>query len=337
MRANDRRSLWVALLWVALLFVAPALVACGGRLPARATPSLTPELPVDGTLSPSETSAPIEQSFVGALPQSTEFAGARFTVTGARITNTHPYTMFGEPKPGNTLFGLLTVEAENATDAPTDYGFDDDAFTLQTWGGAELPIVPAPGIRPFSRLEPGQRAEDVVVFGLPAPEALDDAALLIGRAPDARAIVRLSSDTTEPGFPASVAPMGTSTVHSGSLDWTILDGRASLDAPSGVCCPDTGLRADDGELFVSLTVRATVSGSQYGQATVSTDEVRLVVDGTEFEPLDFDGQANVPEGQSFEFESHWLVSAEPKEFGLRVGVGGSETVEIPLEVTGEAS
>jgi hypothetical protein len=319
---NDRRRHGVALTVLAL-----ALLGCGGRLPSRATPSLAAHAP--GSSPPSE---PIDRPFVGALPGSTEFAGATFTVTGAQVTNVHPYTMFGEPKPGDMLFGLLTVEAANTGMTELDYGFDDDVFTLQTWGGAELAVVPKPGVRPFSRLEPGQRETDVVVFGLPAIDTLDGAALLIGRSPDQRAMVRLSSETVAPAFPAGLAVVGRSTMHAGSLDWTILDGLASLDAPAGVCCPETGLRADDGELFISLALEATVVGSPYGQASVTSDQVRLVVDGAELEPLDFDGQAGVPEGRSFRFTGHWLVNGDGTTLALRVGVGESETVDIPLAI-----
>jgi hypothetical protein len=321
------------------IIAALLLASCGGQLPERAEPSFElPELPGEATSPPAEggpDGVPIEaydEIFAGALPQTTEFAGARFTVQSARVTNLHPYPMFDDPPPQDVAYGILALQVENLTDVEIDYGFDDEAFALQTWGGAELPAVHSPGVRPIDRLEPGQTATDEVAFGLPERDALADAALLIGKPPDARAAVSLSAPTSANLLPAPIAAGRPSPIHAGSIDWTILDGLASLDAPVGVCCPETGQRADDGELFAVVNLRGTVSGSLYGQTSITTDLVHLVADGVESKALDFGGEANVPEGESIDLSMSWLVPSDAGTLVLRFDGDDAGPVEVPLTI-----
>jgi len=339
---------------VTLLVVVLSSATCGStRDPDIDEPSDGPTgeataRPSKPLFGPKESFEPIEVPFTGSLPRSADFLGVRFTVEAAHVTNTHPYTIFGEPRPGALLFAALDVAAENATDAATEYGFDAEAFALRTYSGQLLPIVKAPGVYAFWRLEPGERQSDELVFGSRTADVLDGAVLLIGRSPDAPAVVALTAPPRTPSFPIPVSATPEAPVQSGAISWSILEGHASLDRPAGVCCPETGARADDGELFVTLGIRGLVSGSRYGQATVSSEALRLVVDGTALEPFGFEGKANVPEGTAYEFEVTWLISAEAADVALEVGSGsgdaqtirlaiGEEPHSVPSEPVGTAS
>jgi hypothetical protein len=295
-------------------------------------PSLSTARPTRDPFWPQGSFEPIEAELTGTLPRSMEFQGVRFTVDRARITNTHPYTIFGDPRPGELLFVVLDVTAENTTDEATRYQFNEEAFGLRTYSGQLLPIVDPIGIYDFSRLEPRQTQSDQLVFGTHAADVLDGASLLVGRPPDSPAILALTSPPREPLYPTDVVAVSAGPTQAGPISWTVTRGQASLDLPAGVCCPETGARADDGELFVTLTIRGTVRGSQYGQASVTSSLVRLVADGQADEPFGFEGQANVKEGTPYEFDVTWLIAADVGSLALEVGTGTSEVRTIELSI-----
>jgi hypothetical protein len=316
-------------LWLASSIVLLLVVGCGSRDPdASERPdessepsgaaSQRPGIPIFG---PRESYPPIDLPFEsGTLPRSVDFLGVGFTVTDARVTNTHPYTMFGEPAPGAQLFAIVDVTADNETSAATEYGFGPESFTLQTYSGQRLTTVDPPGVYDFRRLEAGASASDALVFGAFRPDVLDGASLLIGRPPDAPAVLPLTAPQYDPPYPVEVFAAD-GPVQSGAIAWSVLAGVAALDRPAGVCCPDTGSRADDGELFVTLTLRGLVDGSRYGQASITSDAVRLVVDGVAAKAFGFKGKANVPEGSTYDFDATWIVPADAAELLLEVGTG----------------
>lgn len=275
---------------------------------------------------------PIDVALTGTLPRSADFLGIGFTIDAARVTNTHPYTLFGEPRPGAQLFAVLDVTAENLTKAATDYGFNAKTFSLRTFSGQLLPTIAAPGAYDFSRLAPGDRKQDELVFGAYDVDVLDGAALMIGRPPDAPTIVPLTAPQNAAAYPIGVSAATTDAAQVGPIAWSVLGGRASLDRPAGVCCPKTGTRADDGELFLSLDLRGLVHGSKYGQASITTDGVRIVVDGMALKALGSKGKANVPEGATYEFAATWLIPSSWSDVALEVGAGTPDARRIPLVI-----
>lgn len=322
------------------LLVALVVAACGSSEPdttddldASGEPSSgatgRPGIPIFG---PRESYEPVEVTLNGTLPRSAAFLGVRFTVTAAHVTNVHPYTIFGEPRPGAQLFAVVEVTAENETQAATEYTFNDEAFSLRTYSGQVLPTVAAPGVYDFSRLEPGESGTDELVFGAYLPDVLEGASLVIGRSPDAPTILPLTAPQHDPAYPMAVLPATDEPVQAGSIAWTVLDGEASLDRPAGVCCPETGARADDGELFVTLSLSGRVSGSRYGQASITSDAVRLVVDGTSLEAFGFKGKANVPEGSTYDFDQSWLIDAAATTIELELGSGTPDARRLELGI-----
>ena len=177
----------------------------------------------------------------------------------------------------------------------------------------------------------------MLVFGSEVPDVLDGSALLVGR-PARHSARHPAHGTAAAGRLSDPGPGGQRLVRTrlAPIAWSILGGEASLDRPPGVCCPETGSRADDGELFVTLRLSGRVDGSQYGQASVTTDAVRLIVDGEPVAPFGFDGQANVPEGEAYEFPATWLVHEGDAGLALQLLDGADVVESVPLFV-GEAA
>jgi hypothetical protein len=63
-----------------------------------------------------------------------------------------------------------------------------------------------------------------------------------------------------------------------------------------------------------------------------SDAVRLVVDGTALKAFGFDGKANVPEGQAYDFSSTWLIDAGAELVELEVGSGTADARRMPLGI-----
>ena len=324
MRSHRRRSSWPICGGLVLATVA----ACGGHLPGRATPE--PTLQPGGRPEATQI-APIEVPFTGALPRSADFAGLRFTVASATISNLHPYPMFSDD-PTEFLFGILDLQVENASGGDADYSFGEESFFLRTWSGQELPEVHHPGSRRFSGLAFGESATDTVAFGLPDADALDGATLLIGERPDAPAGIALSGEERPVELPRTLTPIGPATAHVGPIEWAVTSGDVSLDRPGDIPETASGDRADEGQVFVQLTLRGTVSGSQYGQTSITSEEVRLVVDGVELESLQFRGEANVPEGQSIDVRLGFLAPYPFEAIEARFSWTGGLTGLIPLSL-----
>lgn len=308
-----RESIWRGIVIAGAIGV---VASCGGHLPARPTP--TPSERSDPSRSSAPAVDPIEIDVSGPFPQSIDFLGLRFTLNSAHVSNTHPYPIFSDPRPGQDAFGILAVTAENTTTGVVDYRINETTFRLRTWSGRVLSTVEAPGVRSIARLDAGGRADDKIAFPLPDPESLEGAYLLVGNPPDTPAVLPVTSAVLVPIASISLVADRT-VVQAGPVSWQIVEGRTSLDAPPGVCCPKTGRRADEGELFVHLSLRATVSGSQYGQATVTTDALRLVAGGEPLRPLQVRGRANVAEGVSLELTADWVVPSDV-ELVLQVGI-----------------
>src|SRR5262249_55875332 len=229
----------VALLIASACGSGPAPTGASGSARPGGLPSPIGTAVPGGSTRPGATRAvaPVESSFVGALPQSTTFLGVVFTVASARVTNSHPYTMFGTPRPGPDLFGVLSVTGENRTAGDLDYRFEEEAFALRTWSGQLLPQVHRPGVGPWSNLDAGELASDEVVFGLPNVDALDGAVLLVGSGKDVRAEIPLSVAAAPPLLPAAITVGGAAgPVHAAAIDWLVDAGLATFDAPAKACC-----------------------------------------------------------------------------------------------------
>jgi hypothetical protein len=317
----------------ASLAVLAVVAACAGPAPIDPTdePSARPTRP--GRTASAPPIAPLEFDFAGALPRSADFAGLRFTVDAAHITNYHPYPILNHD-PTQYTFGVLDLRVANVGNRDVSYAFGDEAFALRTWSGDVRAEVEHPGSRKFGRLDSGEEATDKIAFGLPDADALDGAVLLIGTPPDSPAFIALSGAEPASEGPLALLPVDPAPVLVTPVSWRLLRGALSLDRGElDIPATASGERANLDEVFVVLSLEGTVSGSQYGQASVTSEGIRLLVDGTEVKPLQTRGKANVPEGQSTEFTLAFLAPSPFESMALQFTSFSGETGSMALEAT----
>jgi hypothetical protein len=318
------RPRMVGRLATAMLGMSLAVVACGTE---DAPPA--DESPV-ATASSSGGPGVVERPLEGVLPRSIDFAGARFTVTEARVTNLDLLSLRASPGRGTQLFAALGITAESLTGKRVAYRFDDKAFRLRTFSGQLIPAIDPIGGYEFGTVGPGDPRADTILFGVRDPDVLIGSALVVGAEPDIPAILQLTATILGSGFPLAVAPTSPAGVVVGEIAWSVPSGAAGPDRPVDLCCQATGDRADVDELFVTLTIRATATGTRYGRAAASTRGLRLVADGTAIELKPFQAESRVEEGSSVDFVVYALIPRAPATLELEIDDPGGEPARIPL-------
>jgi len=316
------------------LAVLAILAACAGPVPLTTDPDERTPRPTRVGRTPSPPPiAPLEFDFAGNLPRSASFAGLTFTVDSAHVTNYHPYPILNHD-PTQYTFGVLDVRVRNTAERDVSYVFGEDAFALRTWSGDVRAEVEHPGSRKFGNLDAGEEATDKIAFGLPDADALDGAVLLIGTPPDTPAVLALSGLEPALEYPAQLAPVDPAPLALKPITWQVTAGTLSLDRGQlDIPLTASGERANADEVFAVLSLRGTVSGSQYGQTSVTSEGIRLVVDGTEVKPLQTRGKANVPEGQSLDFTVAFIAPRPFESLALKFTYFSGESGSLPLQVS----
>lgn len=312
---------------VSLIVLILVVAACRGE-----TPSPTPGPSVRPSAVPGGPGL-VERPLVGTLPRSVDFAGARFTVTGARVTNLDLLSLGRSETPGSQLFAELQITAESLTGSRVAYRFDDTAFRLRTYSGQLIPAIDPIGGYEFGTVAAGEPRSDAILFGVRDPDALIGAALVVGAGPDTPAVLQLTATVVESGFPLRIEASGPA-AQAGEIVWSLASGSAGVDRPPDLCCVETGDRADTDELFVTLTIRATASGTRYGRAPASTRVLRLVADGLAIELKPVQSNTQIEEGTSAEFVLHALIPRQLGMLALEIADPAAEPVRIRLEIVG---
>lgn len=290
----------------------------------------------DGS-APSGTQVPggptvIERPLEGTLPRSVDFAGARFTVTEARVTNLDLLSLRGSADRGTQLFAAIALTAESLTGERVAYRFDDKAFRLRTYSGQLIPAIDPIGGYEFGTVRPGEPTSDTILFGVRDPDVLIGSALVVGVAPDTPAVLQLTATVVGSGFPLRVEAAEPSLALIGEIAWGLVAGTAGVDRPPELCCVETGDRADTDELFVTLTVRATATGTRYGRAPASTRVLRLVADGVAIELKPVQSNSRIEEGTSAEFVLYALIPRAPVTLELEIDDPAAEPMRIALAI-----
>lgn len=112
-RSSPRARLVVTILAVALAVAGPSVAAQSDEQEEEggALASFLAEL-----VAPDESFAPVELALADGLPRSDMFQGIELSVDRARVTNTHPFTMFGAPRPGELFYVVLHHRAQPHAD-----------------------------------------------------------------------------------------------------------------------------------------------------------------------------------------------------------------------------
>lgn len=308
------------------MLVGALLIACGPESPSASDASAPSGTQDAG--GPTVVERPLE----GTLPRSIDFAGARFTVTEARVTNLDLLSLRGSPGRGQQLFAAIVLTAESLTGERVAYRFDDKAFRLRTYSGQLIAAIDPIGGYEFGTVRPGGPTSDTILFGVHDPDVLIGSALVVGVAPDTPAVLQLTATVVGSGFPLRVEAAGPAEALVGEIAWRLVDGTAGVDRPPELCCVETGDRADTDELFVTLTIRATATGTRYGRAPASTRVLRLVADGVAIELKPVQSESRIEEGTSADFVLYALIPRAPGTLDLEIDDQAAEPTRLTLAI-----
>jgi hypothetical protein len=324
------------------------LAACGAEVQAPApdatteaagtpTPAVTPTNP-EPTL--------VSQDLAGFEQRSVVFANIEFTVTAVRLSNQdlRSYASGGEPViDAESFHAYLDVTAVNRMTATQTQGLGAGAFKSLLDGGE----VDAADQMSFLSdvtgiIRPNVGVESFLAFPVPEDADLAGAVLVIGSPPDRLASLPLTGPVPEPAFPLAVevtgSAQGEGPTNPGTVTFTLLGAALSEDVPHERATSPTGHRADAGELFLVLHVRAEKEAGR-GPDLLNRDAFRLLVDDVPRAPWDVaataGGSQGTPTLQGGAAVDAWvafLVPVDAADLVLRVGRQADDPGEIPFDL-----
>lgn len=318
------------------------LAACSGTAETTSTATTSTTAREAPTTEPE----PIVESIdlEGFETRSVVFGNVEVEVTAVR-TSTEDLRSFeegGEPVVGDgTVHAILDIAATNLT-GRTQIALGDDAFRLRVDGieiaGAEsLSFLSEVG----SSLRPQATVESFLAFPVEAGVDLSTATLVVGASPDRPAELPLSGPVPEPTFPVTLElegeAEGTGPTNGGTYVFTLLEATLAEDQPHEDANSPTGIRADEGELFLVIHVRAEKIDGRGNDGLA--DAFRLIVDGTPTAPWDVaddpTGSASTPTGTPGAAVDAWvafLIAEDVETAELQVGHVDEEPGLIPLNL-----
>lgn len=310
---------------------------------AEATTSTTEAAPpsTDEEDSPSSgdvTDEPVE----GFTERAVTFANLTYTVTGAHVSNQdlRGYADGADPEPGDGTHLLLDVTVQNATGRQLES--DADAIGLEVDGertGLESDFLS--DVTGF--VGPDRTVDGFLAFAVDGAVDLGDAALVLGTTPDRAARLPLTGDLEPAPYPieleVSGEAVGTGPTNGGTIRFELVGGTLFVDSPHGDTTSPTGERADEGEVFVQLHVRATKTDGRGNDVLAPADGFRLLVDGVARSPFDIatapEGSTPTPTAEPGASVDAWVlfaVEADGDRYVLQVGASEAEPGRIELEL-----
>ena len=133
---------------------------------------------------------------------------------------------------------------------------------------------------------------------------------------------------TTPSLPCSRDPARTRWARSSGALWTA---RPASHLPPDVCCPDTGSRADDGELFLTLRLSASSSARRTQAHRLERRGAPRRGRRVRGAPR-LRGRANVPEVEAVDLPLTWLVHEADAGLTLQLLDGADIVVSVPVLV-----
>ena len=278
----------------------------------------------------------------GFEPRSVVFANVELSVTAAHVTNQdlRSYAEGSEPTvDAEGPFLVLDVRATNLLGS-TQVDIGDAAFTLLV---GESPtnldqrvsfLSEVTGIIPANT-----SVESFLAFPVAEGADLTGAALVVGAPPDRAETLPLTDPVPEPDYPIS-APLegsaeGAGPTNGGAISFTLLEATLSEDVPHENATSPTGVRADEGELFLVLHVSAVKTAGRGNE--LLSEGIRLLVDGAPIAPWDLaidpqgsDQSPTIEPGATSEFWAAFLLPVDTEELALQVGDVSEEPGVIPF-------
>jgi hypothetical protein len=331
-------------LWLA---AALALTGCGGSTAVSTTTTPAPTTSTTAATTTTTEAEPVLQveELEGFEERSTVFANIELTVTGVRSSNQDPRSYAeDDPDPAideTTTYAYLDIRATNQT-GKSQIGIGIDAFRLAVSG---TEIAPDPSMSFLSEvgslIRPNTTVESFLAFPVEPGTDLARALLVVGAPPDRTEVLPLTGPVPEADYPVTVEltgfAEGVGPTNGGTIVFSALDATFSEDRPHEDSTSPTGERADEGELFLVIHVRAEkVSGR--GNDLLH-DAFRLLVDGLALAPWDTaeapGGSVASPTaipGAATEAWVAFLVPVAAAELALQVGAFDQEPGVIPLDL-----
>lgn len=230
----------------------------------------------------------VDEAVDGFERREVTFANLTYTVLEAHVSNQElrSYVDGTEPVPSETTHLILDLRVENPTGRLIES--DPDAISLEVGGDtsrvADDFLTDATGF-----IRPNSAVDDFLAFEIADDAAVSDAVLVLGASPDRAARLPLSGDVPASAFPVtfelSGTADGTGPTNGGTIRFELLDGALYEDLPHGDTTSPTGERADEGEIFLQLHLRATKIDGR-GNDLLGVDAFRLRVDDVPRGPFD---------------------------------------------------
>ncbi len=274
----------------------------------------------------------------GFAERAVTFGNLTYSVLDAHVTNQslRSYADGTDPEPTATAHLILDVEVTNPTGRQIES--DADAIALElagdSLGVADDFLTDAAGFIPANETVDGFLAFEV--------DAAADAVLVIGAAPDRPARLPLTGPVPEAAFAMELTVTGTADgtgpTNSGAIRFEVLGATLFDDLPHGDTTSPTGERADEGEIFLQVHVRATKIGGR-GNDLLGDAAFRLLVDGVSRGTFDSatapTGSTATPTAEPGVAVDAWVlfaVDADADSYVLEVGAADERPGSIPLEL-----
>ena len=282
-----------------------------------------------------------DQDVAGFEQREVTFANLTYTVIDAHVSNQdlRSYAEGTEPEATGTSHLILDVQVANPTGRQIES--DADAISLEagddTAGVADDFLTDATGFIPANETIDGFLAFEVDVD---APVA--EAVLVLGAAPDRTVRLPLTGAVPEPDFPIPLTVSGTADgtgpTNGGTIRFELLDATLFDDLPHGETTSPTGERADEGEIFVQVHLRATKIDGR-GNDILSDGAFRMLVDGVPRGPFDSatapTGSTPTPTAEPGVAVDSWVlfaIDAGADTYVLEVGDLDEAPGSIPIEL-----
>ena len=282
-----------------------------------------------------------EAQVAGFEERDVTFANLTYKVLDAHVSNQdlRSYADGGEPEATDTSHLILDVQVANPTGRQIES--DADAISLEvgndTAGVADDFLSDATGFIPANETVDGFLAFEVDVD---APVA--EAVLVLGAAPDRPARLPLTGVVPEPNFPIELRVSGTANgtgpTNGGTIRFELLDATLFDDLPHVDTTSPTGERADEGEIFLQVHLRATKTDGR-GNDLLADNAFRLLVDGVPRGPFDSattpEGSTPTPTAEPDVAVDLWVlfaIDAEADAYVLLVGEADEAPGSIPIEL-----
>ncbi len=314
------------------------LAACSG---APAEP-VTTQIQAATTVPPVSTTAAsttsteavpilLDDPLEGFESRSVVFANVNLEVTGVRLSNqnTRSYAEGGEPVLAeDAIYAYLDMRATNLT-AATQVAIGDAAFVLEIDGESIAPDQTMSFLSAVPDfIAPNSSVESFLAFPVTEGADLSGAVLVVGSPGDRTEQLPLIGPIPEPDYPVTIevdgSAEGVGPTNGGIIVFTVLDVTLSEDVPHEHATSPTGIRADTGELFLVVHIRAEKTEGR--SPDLLGNGLRLLVDGFAQAPWDVANSATgsvaspmVDGGASVEAWVAFLVPEEVEELMLQVG------------------